>query len=175
MINYVYPLMGIAQSAGAFLSYFVIFADHGFYPSQLRGVREKWDSPYVDDAQDSLGQHWTYKQRMELQLTVHTYFFVAIVVAQWANLVVCKTRRLSVFAHGLKNDFLTFSLFFETALAALLAFVPFCNTVFLTRPGLFYWHFPALPIAVWLLLFDETRKYVARGWPGCPIDKLTNY
>ena len=165
----------MAQAAGAFVAYFVIFGEYGFLPSRLLGSREEWDAPYVDDFEDSYGQHWTYKQRMEVQLTIHSFFFVAIVITQWGNLVVCKTKRLSVFQHGLTNDYLTFSLFFETALAALLIYVPYCNLVVLTRPGLFYWFFPALPFAIWLILFDEARKVIVRKWPHCAIDKLTNF
>ena len=44
----------------------------------------------------------TYNQRKILEYTCHTAFFVSIVVVQWADLIICKTRRLSLFHQGMK-------------------------------------------------------------------------
>jgi hypothetical protein len=37
-----------------------------------------------------------------VEFTCHTAFFVSIVVVQWADLIICKTRRNSVFQQGMK-------------------------------------------------------------------------
>ena len=44
----------------------------------------------------------SYAQRKQLEYTCHTGFFVSIVVVQWADLIVCKTRLNSVFQQGMK-------------------------------------------------------------------------
>lgn len=44
----------------------------------------------------------TYEQRKIVEFTCHTAFFVSIVVVQWADVIVCKTRRNSVFQQGMK-------------------------------------------------------------------------
>ena len=44
----------------------------------------------------------TYEQRKIVEFTCHTSFFISIVVVQWADLVICKTRRNSVFQQGMK-------------------------------------------------------------------------
>ena len=44
----------------------------------------------------------TYRQRKILEYTCHTAFFVSIVIVQWADLIICKTRRLSLFQQGMK-------------------------------------------------------------------------
>ena len=69
-------------------------------------------------------QAWTYRERKILESTCHSAFFVSIVICQWADLIVCKTRRLSVFQQGMSNWCLNFGLFFETALAAFLCYCP---------------------------------------------------
>ena len=56
------------------------------------------------------GQEWTYAERKKLEYTCHTAFFVSIVVVQWTDLIICKTRRLSVFQQGMNNWFLNFGL-----------------------------------------------------------------
>lgn len=44
----------------------------------------------------------TYSQRKQLEFTCHTAFFVSIVIVQWADLIICKTRRNSLFTQGMK-------------------------------------------------------------------------
>lgn len=44
----------------------------------------------------------TYEQRKIVEFTCHTSFFVSIVVVQWADLIICKTRRNSLFQQGMK-------------------------------------------------------------------------
>ena len=43
----------------------------------------------------------TYGQRKVLEYTCHTAFFVSIVIVQWADLIICKTRRNSLFTQGM--------------------------------------------------------------------------
>ena len=69
-------------------------------------------------------QEWTYRDRKILESTCHTAFFIAIVIMQWATLIICKTRRLSIFQQGMNNWVLNFGLVFETALAAFLSYCP---------------------------------------------------
>merc|ERR1711870_34652 len=107
-----------------FVVYFVIMAENGFWPSTLLGLRRSWDSQAVNDLEDSYGQEWTYADRKVLEYTCHTAFFVSIVVVQWADLIICKTRKNSVFQQGMKNHFMNFGLIFETLLAAFLSYTP---------------------------------------------------
>ena len=44
----------------------------------------------------------TYDQRKILEYTCHTAFFVSIVIVQWADIIICKTRRNSLFTQGMK-------------------------------------------------------------------------
>ena len=64
------------------------------------------------------------RDRKILEYTCHTAFFVSIVIVQWADLIICKTRKNSVFQQGMKNGMLNFGLCFETLLAAFLSYCP---------------------------------------------------
>lgn len=66
----------------------------------------------------------TYRDRKALEFTCHTAFFVSIVVVQWADLIICKTRRNSILHQGMRNWALNFGIVFETALAAFLSYTP---------------------------------------------------
>ncbi len=43
-----------------------------------------------------------YSARKQLEFTCHTGFFASIVVVQWADLIICKTRMNSLFQQGMK-------------------------------------------------------------------------
>merc|ERR1712179_768038 len=103
LISMAYGQIGMIQASAGFFVYFVILAENGFWPSRLLGLRRQWDSIAVNDLEDSYGQEWTYRDRKILEFTCHTAFFVSIVVVQWADLIICKTRKLSVFHQGMSN------------------------------------------------------------------------
>ena len=69
-------------------------------------------------------QSLSHRDRKILEYTCHTAFFVSIVIVQWADLIICKTRKNSVFQQGMKNGMLNFGLCFETLLAAFLSYCP---------------------------------------------------
>uniref|UniRef100_A0A8B9QYP5 Sodium/potassium-transporting ATPase subunit alpha n=1 Tax=Apteryx owenii TaxID=8824 RepID=A0A8B9QYP5_APTOW len=124
LISMAYGQIGMIQALGGFFTYFVILAENGFLPSTLVGIRLAWDDRSTNDLEDSYGQEWTYEQRKVVEFTCHTAFFASIVVVQWADLIICKTRRNSVFQQGMKNKILIFGLLEETALAAFLSYCP---------------------------------------------------
>lgn len=43
-----------------------------------------------------------YLERKQLEYTCHTGFFISIVIVQWADLVICKTRLNSIVHQGMK-------------------------------------------------------------------------
>nr|CAI99406.1 P-type ATPase [Flabellia petiolata] len=102
-----------------------------------------------------------------------TAYFVSIVVVQWADLLIAKTRKLSVFQQGLSNGFMNFGLVFETCLAILLVYTPPFNTVFGTRPIHFVHWFPGVPWSLLIFVYDELRKLCIRNNPGGWLDKFT--
>merc|ERR1711892_218950 len=106
LISMAYGQIGMIQASAGFFVYFVILCENGFWPSRLFGIRRAWDSAAANDLEDSYGQEWTYADRKILEYTCHTAFFVSIVVVQWADLVICKTRKNSVFQQGMKNHFM---------------------------------------------------------------------
>ncbi|KAE9013146.1 Sodium/potassium-transporting ATPase subunit alpha [Phytophthora fragariae] len=102
-----------------------------------------------------------------------TAFFIAIVEMQWSNVMICKTRYLSIVSQGMLNSVLNFGLIFEFMLSAVIAYAGFTHTVLNTMsPRLVHW-FPALPFAVFLLLLDEGRKFLMRSTSRSIIRKDT--
>lgn len=90
-------------------------------------------------------------------------FFITIIVVQWADIVACKTRSLSLKQQGMRNGMLNFGLFFETVLGAALCYATPLNGPLGTRPLSFVHWMPALPFAILILAYDETRKFLLRN------------
>uniref|UniRef100_G3SSC4 Sodium/potassium-transporting ATPase subunit alpha n=1 Tax=Loxodonta africana TaxID=9785 RepID=G3SSC4_LOXAF len=165
LISMAYGQIGMIQALGGFFSYFVILAENGFLPGNLVGIRLNWDDRTVNDLEDSYGQQWTYEQRKVVEFTCHTAFFVSIVVVQWADLIICKTRRNSVFQQGMKNKII-FGLFEETALAAFLSYCPGMDVALRMYPLKPSWWFCAFPYSFLIFVYDEIRKLILRRNPG---------
>jgi len=102
-----------------------------------------------------------------------TSYFISIIVVQWADLLIAKTRKLSIFDQGMTNGFMIFGIAFETLLGCFLIYVPVFNMVFGTRPlHILHW-FPGVPWSILIFLYDETRKYYMRQYPGGWLDRFT--
>merc|ERR1712110_570503 len=175
LISMAYGMIGMIQASAGFFVYLVIMAENGFWPKHLLGLRKEWDSAAVNDLEDSYGQEWTYKDRKILEYTCHTAFFVSIVVVQWADLIICKTRKNSVFQQGMTNWVMNFGLIFETLLACFLSYTPGMDKGLKMYPLKLNWWFPAIPFSILIFVFDESRKYLLRQFPGGWVERETYY
>merc|ERR1712156_364376 len=176
LISMAYGQIGMIQASAGFFVYFVIMAENGFLPRHLFGLRKQWDSIAINDLEDSYGQEWTYRDRKVLEYTCHTAFFVSIVVVQWADLIICKTRMDSVFQQGMSNWFMNFGLLFETLLACVLSYTPGMDKGLRMYPLKFTWWLPALPFSLLIFTYDECRKTLLRRLPpGNFVERETYY
>merc|ERR1711981_1503623 len=176
LISMAYGQIGMIQASAGFFVYFVIMAENGFRPSILFGIRKQWDSIAINDLEDSYGQEWTYRDRKILEYTCHTAFFASIVIVQWADLIICKTRKLSVFQQGMSNWVMNFGLCFETALACILSYTPGMDKGLRMYPLKINWWLPAIPFSILIWVYDECRKTLLRRLPpGNWVERETYY
>jgi len=175
LISMAYGQIGMIQAAAGFFAYFIILAENGFKPDILFGIRKQWDSKGVNDLEDSYGQEWTYSDRKKLEYTCHTAFFVSIVIVQWADLIICKTRRNSIYHQGMRNWVLNFGLVFETLLAAFLSYTPGMDAALRMYPLKWNWWLPAIPFSIAIFVYDETRRFILRRNPGGWVEMETYY
>ncbi|KAH9632462.1 hypothetical protein HF086_014546 [Spodoptera exigua] len=169
MLTLVYLHLGLIEFAAGMYAYFIVMAEFGFYPDSLFGIRQKWDNVAVSDVTDSLGQEWTYIERKEVEQAAQAAYFVAVVLMQMMNGVICRTRYNSLFHVGMKNKIFNIGLVFELLLSCVICYTPGVNTFFRTYPLKIRWWFLALPFCALMFGFDEFRKYCIRrklfgGW-----------
>lgn len=175
LISVSYGQIGMIQASAGFFTYFVIMAENGFRPVRLIGLRKDWDDQDFDAVEDSYGQQWSYTDRKILEYTCHSAFFVSIVIVQWADVIICKTRKLSVFQQGMTNWVLNTGIMFETCLAAFLCYCPGMEVALRVYPLRIWWWFPAMPFSLLIWIYDEIRRYLLRKNPKGWVEKETYY
>lgn len=176
LISMAYGQIGMLQALSGFIIYFVIMMENGWLPGRLWQIRKEWDDRGNNALTDSYGQEWTYGQRKIVEFTCHTAFFTSIVIVQWADLLICKTRRLSIFQQGMRNKVMIAGLFEETLLAAVLAYMPGTDVALRMYPLEWHWWLVPVPFSLIIFIYDEVRKYLLRtGKPGNWVEQETYY
>jgi len=104
-------------------------------------------------------------------------YLISIVCVQWSDLMICKTRNLSISQQGMINNHSNFGLFFETTLVAILSYVPFLNIVLGTRPIAFpHFAVPSFSFFAIIMGYDELRKiFVRNGFSRNPVTRRIKY
>lgn len=163
LVMYAYLQIGILETLAGFLTYFHVMYDAGWFPLDLLNIRKAWESK--DLLEDSHGKEWTRPERINLESTCQTAYFIAIVIAQCAALIVCKTRYNSIYQQKMSNWVLNVGLVFVILVAYLVAYSPYLNKVLKTRPiSPKYWLTP-LPIALLIIIYGEMGKIISRLYP----------
>merc|ERR1711988_1877468 len=126
-------------------------------PSAAEGFPEFYKFSHVTEG-------WPICYSTEALKYAQSGYLVSIVCVQWADLMICKTRNLSLSQQLMINTMGNFGLFFETALVALLLYVPFLNVALGTRQIPFA-HFavPSFSFYCAIFFYDELRKLWLRS------------
>jgi len=151
--------------------------DHIHNVFYRRGSCEGADVLVPDERTDEgVRQCFNVASRMvQYQANSHAQgaYWVSIVVVQWADLLICKTRWLSIRQQGLRNSQLNFGLFFETILAAYFCYIIPIGQQLGTRPIRFTHWLPGLPWSILIFVYDEARKALMRHTSPTTVDAAT--
>lgn len=114
---------GLIITSAGFLGFFSTMMQEGWTPMELFGMRKSWEQKDLL-LFDHFGKGWvssafkwelwvcsslievallqTYDERMEIMPRAQSSYFVGVVVAQLADVIVHKTRRVSLFQQGMR-------------------------------------------------------------------------
>jgi len=134
-----YGIIGMLQAAAGFFSYFVVLYKGG----------------------------WVWGQQLALTDPLYqkaiTAFFASIVICQIADVLICRTRRQSVFRAGfLKNKLVLLGIITELLLLSIIVHLPIANIFFNTHSLTFFELSLSIPFALLILFGDEFRKIFVR-------------
>jgi len=126
------------------------------------------------DAVQSCQVSGTWSRSYLLTLAQSAYF-IAVIQIHWACLLATKTRKVSIFTQGLRNWVLNAAFLFETCFAVFIVFTPGVQMVFGTGTLHPEWLAMFIPWFVFILVFDEVRKFFIRRWPNGYFFRHTYY
>jgi len=98
--------------------------------------------------------------------TVQSVFFMTIVFMQMANILSTKTRKVSIFSHGMRNTVTNVGFFYSAAIVFIVVYIPGLNKALNARPinNALYYAIP-LPFFVFWFAYNELRKLYVRTYP----------
>lgn len=174
MIFMAYFQIGLIQFFAGMFAYFMVFAQDGFFPSSLIFVRKEWEAT-SQSVKDTLGRSWFYVDRKRIERKAQTAYFVAICMTQVSDVIICKTRRISLFKKGMKNHVLNVSIVVELVAAVVVTYLPICHEIFRTEPLSWFDFFLATPFMVLMIVGDEVRRYLIRNNISEWVERETYY
>ncbi|MBC8413363.1 HAD-IC family P-type ATPase, partial [bacterium] len=134
-----YGIIGMIQAAAGFYSYFTVLYSGGWIWGQELAANDP------------------------LYLRAVTAFFASIIICQIADVMICRTRRESVFSKGLlSNRFILLGILSELILLAIIVYNPFTHKIFGTHPLSLYELSLSIPFALLIFFGDELRKLLIR-------------
>ncbi|KAI9276500.1 hypothetical protein BC943DRAFT_284971 [Umbelopsis sp. AD052] len=170
LLGQAYFFMGMMEMICAHSMFFFYMYKYANIPMyRLAYCYENWADGFMGHSIDELNHFVSVGQCV--------YFVTLVIMQLFGNLFASRTRRLSVLQ---KNPFwgpsrnlrIPIAMCISIAIVIIILYVPFFNNVFQTAPiPLEFWFIP-IPLAIGMLLMDETRKLLVRSYPKSFIAKI---
>lgn len=132
-----YGIIGMIQAAAGFTAYFYVLFKNGW----------QW------------GQELAFNNPV-YQQAIGAFFF-SIIICQIADVLICKTRRQSLFTKGI-NKLMTLGIIVELLIGFIILYTSVGNAIFNTAPITWQALLMGIPFAIFIIVFDEIRKYLVR-------------
>uniref|UniRef100_A0A8C3HVT2 Sodium/potassium-transporting ATPase subunit alpha n=1 Tax=Chrysemys picta bellii TaxID=8478 RepID=A0A8C3HVT2_CHRPI len=140
----------------AFLAYFTVYAEQGWLPNTLLGLRVNWEDDYYNDIEDSYGQEWV-KHLLHLTLVLY------------------RSHNHLLYWFSCRNKVIWVGIFSQIAIALILCYGLGSVTALNFTPLRVQYWFVAMPYAILIWVYDEIRKLFIRQYPGSWWDKNMYY
>lgn len=157
LIGMAYGQIGFIQAAAGFTCYYCVFSNYGILHEDLAGT----GFDFIDENVKFVCGY-DHPTRMGYLRQAQTSFLISIIIVQWTDVMICKTRSLSIFQQGMWNATLNIGLLEELLLGLALVYVPACHAAFKTAELEFVMWCYAIPFAILILFYDEMRKFFLR-------------
>ncbi|KAI9506459.1 hypothetical protein BX070DRAFT_196962 [Coemansia spiralis] len=164
-----YGFIGLIQTVTGHIAFFLcMYMKGGIRPGHIFLAFNKWTDGYLG------------KSKSELAYLVNmsgSSHYMALVIMQWGNMFVARTRKLSVFQQNpfwgpKRNIKLLVAIPISIGVALFVNEIPWFNSVFLTGKIPVEFFFIPIPFAFFLIACDETRKFLVRRYPASIFAKL---
>jgi sodium/potassium-transporting ATPase subunit alpha len=164
-----YLFIGVMETVCAHAMFFLYMWKYASIPFHaLVFAFEKYADGYYGYTEAELTQFNTVGQCV---------YFVTLVILQWGNILSIRNKRLSILqadpiCKARRNPWLLAGAAASLVIAVFVTEEPGIQSIFGTASvPIEFWLIP-LPLALGILVMDELRKVLVRGWPKGPVAKL---
>lgn len=159
LMLYSYAIMGSIETFGCMVAYYLIFYVHGITMDCMNFTSNTYFLSTTTSTFTCHGQSYSPNQQMSIIGDAESAYYIALVMLQWFNFVMCKTRSEYFRLEDVFNRRMLYVLLYTTAIVCFVCYVPFMQTIVGTgtAEGL-AWVFGLVSVPL-MLAYDFGRKY----------------
>lgn len=169
VLCYSYLIMGNFQALVCMLNYFrVFYFKYSITPIMLWGASVDYFQP-GGTKYFVVNDNLSYDPETQVNILneVVASYYLCLVFCQFFHIWMCKTRRVSVFTHGITHNLIMiYGAAIQLAILALIIYVPFLQEAFSSaNVDAIYWT-TTLIFAAFCWIYNEGRKWSIRNYPN---------
>ncbi|KAI6242092.1 Cation-ATPase-N domain-containing protein [Aphelenchoides fujianensis] len=174
MIAYCYGYTAHVQSLACFLAYMSVYWDNGIGIGDLWMVNTQWENEKA--VLTYSGHDFSFHDRELISREAMSAWQVGIVFGQIFHIFSARTLRQSIFTHGLfSNRLMLVAVAAELVLLLIFVYVPpVAHFLGGHRVGWKPWAIVAV-FGLFILAYNEVRKYAVRRWPQNPVVRIFKF